>query len=52
MRLKCGKCDNGWICEEHPDLRRAGCAVRELRVRLQHHRNWSQQRSGTRHEAG
>ena len=20
MRLTCGKCDNGWICEEHPDL--------------------------------
>ena len=20
MRLRCGKCDNGWICEEHPDL--------------------------------
>ena len=19
MRLTCGKCDNGWICEEHPD---------------------------------
>ena len=20
MRLTCGKCDNGWICEEQPDL--------------------------------
>ena len=20
MRLTCGKYDNGWICEEHPDL--------------------------------
>ena len=20
MSLTCGKCDNGWICEEHPDL--------------------------------
>jgi len=20
MRLTRGKCDNGWICEEHPDL--------------------------------
>ena len=19
MRLTCGKCDNGWICEEHPE---------------------------------
>ena len=33
MRLTCGKCDNGWICEEHPDLRRAGvCRARTPRA--------------------
>ena len=47
MRLTCGKCDNGWICEEHPTSRgrmmtAAGRVCRaKPSARLQHHRNWS-----------
>jgi hypothetical protein len=47
MRLTCGKCDNGWIREEHPDLPwphddAAGPVCRaRTRMRFQHHRTWS-----------
>ena len=32
MRLTCGKCDNGWICEEHPDFSRGRMTTAAGRV--------------------